>query len=62
MGEYGTVEVIGQGAVSSVGTYIQQQVVGIQYPQGAASAVLLVLVLILGVFGITRVANLREEL
>ena len=62
MGEYGTVQVIGQGAVSSVGTYIQQQVVGIQYPQGAASAVLLVLVLILGVFGITRVANLREEL
>jgi len=62
MGEYGTVEVIGQGAVSSVGTYIQQQIVGIQYPQGAASAVLLVLVLILGVFVITRVANLREEL
>lgn len=62
MGEYGTVAVIGQGAVSSVGTYIQQQIVGIQYPQGAASAVLLVLVLILGVFVITRVANLREEL
>jgi putative spermidine/putrescine transport system permease protein len=62
MGEYGTVEVIGQGSVSSVGTYIQQQVLGIQYPQGAASAVLLVLVLILGVFVITRVANLREEL
>ena len=62
MGEYGTVAVIGQGAVSSVGTYIQAQIVGIQYPQGAASAVLLVLVLILGVFVITRVANLREEL
>jgi putative spermidine/putrescine transport system permease protein len=62
MGEYGTVAVIGQGAVSSVGTFIQQQVLGIQYPQGAASAVLLVVVLILGVFGITRFANLREEL
>jgi putative spermidine/putrescine transport system permease protein len=62
MGEYGTVTVIGQGAVSSVGTYIQQQVLGIQYPQGAASAVLLVVALIVGVFAITRFANLREEL
>ena len=57
MGEYGTVTVIGQGAVSSVGTYIQNQIQGIQYPQGAASAVLLVLVLILGVFVITRVSR-----
>jgi putative spermidine/putrescine transport system permease protein len=62
MGEYGTVTVIGQGAVSSVGTYIQQQVLGIQYPQGAASAVLLVIALVCGVFVITRFANLREEL
>jgi ABC-type spermidine/putrescine transport system permease subunit I len=62
MGEYGTVQVIGQGAVSSVGTYIQQLVLGIQYPQGAASAVLLVFVLIGGVFVITRFSNLREEL
>jgi len=62
MGEYGTVNVISQGAVSSVGTYIQNQVQGIQYPQGAASAVLLVVVLILGVIGITRFANLREEI
>jgi putative spermidine/putrescine transport system permease protein len=62
MGEYGTVTVIGQGAVSSVGTYIQQQVLGIQYPQGAASAVLLVLALVIGVFVITRFSKLREEL
>jgi putative spermidine/putrescine transport system permease protein len=62
MGEYGTVQVIGQGSVSSVGTYIQNQILGIQYPQGAASAVLLVLVLILGVFVITRVSDLREDL
>lgn len=62
MGEYGTVNVISQGAVSSVGTYIQNLTAGIQYPQGAAAAVLLVVVLILGVLGITRFANLREEI
>jgi putative spermidine/putrescine transport system permease protein len=62
MGEYGTVNVISQGAVSSVGTYVQNLTLGIQYPQGAAAAVLLVIVLILGVLAITRFANLREEI
>jgi putative spermidine/putrescine transport system permease protein len=63
MGEYGTVRVIGGNTVSSVGTIVQSKVeIGIQYPQGAASAVLLVLALILGVFVITRFSNLREDL
>ena len=61
MGEYGTVEVISQGAVTTVGVYVHTQVIGSQYPQGAASAVLLVLILILGVFAITRFSNLRED-
>jgi putative spermidine/putrescine transport system permease protein len=62
MGEYGTVQVISQGAVTTVGVYVQNQIVNTQYPQGAASAVLLVLILIAGVFVITRFANLREEI
>ena len=62
MGEYGTVNVIGAGNVSSVGTIIYRQVNNIQYPQGAASAVFLLIALILGVFGILRFANIREEL
>jgi putative spermidine/putrescine transport system permease protein len=61
MGEYGTVEVISQGAVTTVGVYVHTQIIGSQYPQGAASAVLLVLILILGVFVITRLSNLRED-
>ncbi len=63
MGEYGTVRVIGGNTVSSVGTIVQSKVeIGIQYPQGAASAVLLVVALISGVFVITRFSNLREDL
>jgi putative spermidine/putrescine transport system permease protein len=62
MGEYGTVEVISQGAVTTVGVYIHSQIIGTQYPQGAASAVLLVLILIMGVFVITRFSNLREDI
>jgi putative spermidine/putrescine transport system permease protein len=63
MGEYGTVRLIGGNTVSSVGTIVQSKVeIGIQYPQGAASAVLLVVALIVGVFAITRLSNLREEI
>jgi putative spermidine/putrescine transport system permease protein len=63
MGEYGTVRVIGGNAITSVGTIVQSKVeIAVQYPQGAASAVLLVLALIVGVFVITRFSNLREEL
>jgi putative spermidine/putrescine transport system permease protein len=63
MGEYGTVRVIGGNAVSSVGTIVQSKVeLAVQYPQGAASAVLLVLALLVGVFVITRFSKLREEI
>jgi putative spermidine/putrescine transport system permease protein len=63
MGEYGTVLVVGQNYVQSVGTIVNSYIVGaVQYPQGAAAAVLLVLALIAGVFAITRVSNLREDL
>jgi putative spermidine/putrescine transport system permease protein len=63
MGEYGTVRLVGGNAVSSVGTIVNSRVeLAVQYPQGAASAVLLVIALILGVFVITRFSNLREEL
>jgi putative spermidine/putrescine transport system permease protein len=63
MGEYGTVRVIGGNAISSVGTIVQSKVeIAVQYPQGAASAVLLVFALVAGVFVITRFSNLREDL
>jgi putative spermidine/putrescine transport system permease protein len=63
MGEYGTVLVVGQNYVQSVGTIVNSYITNaVQYPQGAAAAVLLVLALIAGVFVITRFSNLREEL
>jgi putative spermidine/putrescine transport system permease protein len=63
MGEYGTVRVIGGNVISSVGTIVQSKVeIAVQYPQGAASAVLLVVALVAGVFVITRFSNLREDL
>jgi putative spermidine/putrescine transport system permease protein len=62
MGEYGTVRVIGGGNVQSAGTLVQNSINAIQYPQGAAQAVFLLIALIIGVFIILRFANLREEL
>jgi putative spermidine/putrescine transport system permease protein len=63
MGEYGTVLVVGQNYVQSVGTIVNSYITNaVQYPQGAAAAVLLVLALIAGVIVITRFSNLREEL
>ena len=62
MGDYGTTRIVGGGQVSSVGTIVQTYVVGIQFPIAAASAVFLVLAMILGVFVLLRFSNLREEL
>jgi putative spermidine/putrescine transport system permease protein len=62
MGDYGTVQVIGGGNITSVGTIVNSKIGAIEYPQGAASAVLLVAALMAGVFVITRFSNLREDL
>jgi putative spermidine/putrescine transport system permease protein len=62
MGDYGTVATVGGGNITSVGTLIYSKIGAVQYPQGAASAVLLVIVLMVGVWVITRFSNLREDL
>ncbi|MER3409064.1 MAG: ABC transporter permease [Thermoleophilia bacterium] len=63
MGDYSTTRVIGCNKIASVGTIVNSNVeLAVNYPRGAASAVLLVLALIAGVFVITRFSNLREEL
>ena len=62
MGEFATVRIIGGGTVSSVGTIVQTQVGSVQFPQAAASAVFLVLAMVVGVFVLLRFSNLREDL
>jgi putative spermidine/putrescine transport system permease protein len=62
MGDYGTVNTIGGGNITSVGTIVKSKIDIPDYPGGAASAVLLVIVLMIGVWIITRFSNLREEL
>lgn len=62
MGDYGTTRIVGGGQVASVGTIVQNYVVGIQFPIAAASAVFLVLAMVASVFLLLRFSKLREEL
>jgi putative spermidine/putrescine transport system permease protein len=62
MGDYGTTRIVGGGQVASVGIIVQNNVAGLLYPAAAASAVFLVLAMMLGVFVMLRFSNLREEL
>ena len=62
MGDYGTVRIIGAGQVSSIGVIVNNNVIGIQYPLAATSAVFLVLAMMIGVLVMLRFSNLREEL
>ncbi len=62
MGEYGTVRIVGGNSIASVGTIVQNQFLAVQYPTAAASAVFLVLAMMVGIFVLLRFSNLREEL
>ena len=62
MGDYGTVRIIGGNQVSSIGLIVLNQVGAVQFPFAAASAVFLILAMMLGVFALLRFSNLREEL
>jgi putative spermidine/putrescine transport system permease protein len=62
MGDFGTVRIIGGGQVASVGTIVANWVVAVQFPRAAVSAVFLVLVMMLGVYALLRLSNLREDL
>lgn len=62
MGEYATVRIVGGNKVSSAGTYVRNLVDNVFYPNAAAGAVFLVLVMMIGVFALLRFSNLREEI
>ena len=62
MGDYGTVNTIGGGNIPRSGRSSSPGWTSLTTREGAAAAVLLVIVLMIGVWVITRFANLREEL
>jgi len=62
MGDFITVGVMGGQQIASVGKMIQVQTSYLQFPLAAANAVLLLLVVLMIIWGLTRIIDIRKEL
>ena len=62
MGDFVTVGVMGGQQIASVGKIIQVQTSFLQFPLAAANAVILLLVVLMIIWGLTRLVDIRKEL
>ena len=62
MGDFVTVGVMGGQQIASIGKMIQVQTSYLQFPLAAANAVVLLLTVLMIVWGLTRVVDIRKEL
>jgi putative spermidine/putrescine transport system permease protein len=62
MGDFVSVSIMGGGQSASVGIMIQNEMSQLQYPAAAANAVILLAIVLLMVFLILRVVDIRKEL
>jgi putative spermidine/putrescine transport system permease protein len=62
MGDFITVGVMGGQQIASVGKMIQVQTSYLQFPLAAANAVLLLMVVLMIIWGLTRIVDIRKEL
>ena len=62
MGDFVTVGVMGGQQIASVGKLIQVQTCYLQFPLAAANAVMLLAVVLMIIWGLTRIVDIRKEL
>ena len=62
MGDFVTVGVMGGQQIASVGKVIQVQLSYLQFPLAAANAVVLLAVVLMIIWGMTRLVDIRTEL
>jgi putative spermidine/putrescine transport system permease protein len=62
MGDFVTIGVMGGQQIASVGKIIQVQTSYLQFPLAAANAVILLAVVLMMIWGLTRLVDLRKEL
>jgi len=62
MGDFVTIGVMGGQQIASVGKIIQVQTSYLQFPLAAANAVILLAVVLVIIWGLTRVVDIRREL
>jgi putative spermidine/putrescine transport system permease protein len=62
MGDFVTIGVMGGQQIASVGKIIQVQTSYLQFPMAAANAVILLAVVLMMIWGLTRLVDIRREL
>ncbi len=62
MGDFVTIGVMGGQQIASIGKVIQVEMSYLQFPAAAANAVILLTVVLMIVWGLTRVVDIRKEL
>ncbi|MDO9200653.1 MAG: ABC transporter permease, partial [Hydrogenophaga sp.] len=62
MGDFVTIGVMGGQQIASVGKIIQVQTNYLQFPLAAANAVILLAVVLMIIWGLTRLVDIRKEL
>ena len=62
MGDFVTIGVMGGQQIASVGKIIQVQTSYLQFPLAAANAVILLAVVLMIIWGLTRLVDIRKEL
>ncbi|MDT8266576.1 ABC transporter permease, partial [Roseomonas sp. DSM 102946] len=62
MGDFVTVGIMGGQQIASVGKVIQVQMSYLQFPIAAANAVVLLAVVLMMIWGLTKLVDVRREL
>lgn len=62
MGDFVTIGVMGGQQIASIGKVIQVEMSYLQFPAAAANAVILLAVVLMIIFGLTRLVDIRKEL
>ena len=62
MGDFITIGVMGGQQIASIGKVIQVEMSYLQFPAAAANAVILLSVVLMIIFGLTRIVDIRKEL
>lgn len=62
MGDFVTIGVMGGQQIASIGKVIQVEMSYLQFPAAAANAVILLAIVLMIIYGLTRVVDIRKEL
>ena len=62
MGDFVTIGVMGGQQIASIGKVIQVQTSYLQFPLAAANAMILLAIVLMIIWGLTRLVDIRKEL